>query len=105
MAWRVNWTEPAWENVEAAARYIAYDSPRYAAALIRDARDAARSLTQFPHRGRVVPEEGDPAIRELFVFHQRYRMLYEIVEEAGEVRILAFIHGARDLETALDEQR
>jgi plasmid stabilization system protein ParE len=52
-----------------------------------------------------VPEEGDPAVRELFVFHQRYRMLYEIVEEAGEVRILAFIHGARDLATALDEQQ
>jgi plasmid stabilization system protein ParE len=105
VAWRVTWAEPAWANVEAAARYIANDSPRYAAALIRDARDAARSLRQLPHRGRVVPEEADPAVRELFVFHQRYRMLYEIVEKAGEVRILAFIHGARNLATALDEQQ
>lgn len=30
-------------------------------------------------------------------------MLYEIVDETNEVIILAFIHGARDLETALDE--
>jgi plasmid stabilization system protein ParE len=52
----------------------------------------------------VVPEEGDPAVREMSVFHQRYRMLYEIVEESGQVRVLAFIHGARDLATALDEQ-
>ena len=104
MAWRVTWTEPAWENVQAAAAYIANDSPRYAAALIRDARDAARSLREFPFRGRVVPEEHDPAIRELFVFRQRYRMLYEIVQQAGEVRVLAFIHGVRDLRTALDEQ-
>jgi plasmid stabilization system protein ParE len=52
----------------------------------------------------VVPEEADPAVRELFVFHQRYRMLYEIVEESGEVRVLAFIHSARDLATALEEQ-
>jgi len=51
-----------------------------------------------------VPEEHDPAIRELFVFRQRYRMLYEIVQQAGEVRVLAFIHGVRDLRTALDEQ-
>ncbi|HEU4889060.1 MAG TPA: type II toxin-antitoxin system RelE/ParE family toxin [Thermoanaerobaculia bacterium] len=103
MAWRVRWSGPAWDNVQAAAGYIAFDSPRYAAALVRDARDAARSLRQFPRRGRVVPEEGNPSIRELFVFHQRYRMLYEIVDETGEVIILAFIHGARDLETALDE--
>jgi toxin ParE1/3/4 len=90
--------------VEAAAAYIANDSPRYAAALIRDARDAARSLREFPLRGRVVPEEHNPAIRELFVFRGRYRMLYEIVHQTGEVQILAFIHGARDLRTALDEQ-
>lgn len=30
-------------------------------------------------------------------------MLYEIVDGTGEVIILAFIHGARDLKTAHDE--
>ena len=100
MAWRVTWTEPAWENVRSAAEYIAKDSPRYAAALIREARDAARSLRQFANRGRVVPEIGDPAIHELFVF-QSYRMLYRVLD--GEVQVLAFIHSARDLSTALDE--
>lgn len=103
MAWRVRWTEPAWDNVERQAAYIAQDSPRYAAALIREARDAARSLRQFPNRGRVVPEENNPTIRELFVFHS-YRMLYQVLENAREVHILAFIHGARDLEKALNEQ-
>ena len=103
MAWRVRWTEPAWNNLERQAAYIAQDSPRYAAALIRDARDAARSLRQFPKRGRVVPEESNPSIRELFVF-QSYRMLYQVIEPQHEVHILAFVHGARDLETALEEQ-
>jgi toxin ParE1/3/4 len=60
-------------------------------------------LRQFPRRGRVVPEEGNPSLRELFVFRQRYRMLYEIFDETNEVIVLAFIHGARDLETALEE--
>ena len=72
MAWRVIWSEPAWNNLEAAANYIEKDSPRYAAALIREAREAARSLRQFANRGRKVPEETDAAIRELFVW--RYRM-------------------------------
>jgi hypothetical protein len=31
-------------------------------------------------------------------------MLYEVITATGEVRILAFIHGARDLRIALDEQ-
>jgi toxin ParE1/3/4 len=101
VAWRVSWTEPAWANLEAAARYIESDSPRYAATLIREARDAARSLRQFANRGRVVPEIADPAVRELFVFHQRYRMIYRVLED--DVQVLAFIHGARDLLVALEE--
>jgi toxin ParE1/3/4 len=101
VAWRVRWSEPAWDNLERQAAYIAQDSPRYAAALVRDARDAARSLRQFPNRGRVVPEEENAAIRELFVFHS-YRMLYQVIESEREVLILAFVHGARDLERALN---
>ena len=67
---------------------------------MRNARDAARSLRQFPNRGRVVPEENNPSIRELFVF-KSYRMLYQVLETEHEVRILAFVHGARLLENAL----
>jgi len=102
VAWRVTWSEHAWDNVERQAAYIEQDSPRYAAALIREARDAARSLRQLPKRGRVVPEENNPSIRELFVFHS-YRMLYQVLDHKHEIQILAFVHGARDLEKALDE--
>jgi plasmid stabilization system protein ParE len=102
VAWRVTWTEHAWDNVERQAAYIEQDSPRYAAALIREAREAARTLRQFPNRGRVVPEENNPTIRELFVFHS-YRMLYQVLAQQHEVRIIAFVHGARDLLKALDE--
>ena len=101
MAWRVSWSEPAWAHLQAAAEYIEYDSPRYAAVLVREARDAARSLRQFANRGRVVPEIGDPDVRELFVFRQRYRMIYRVQDR--EVQILALVHGARDLLAALDE--
>jgi len=34
----------------------------------------------------------DPWVREVFV--QRYRLMYEVAE--AQVRILAFLHGARD---------
>jgi toxin ParE1/3/4 len=98
VAWRVVWTEPTWSNLEAAADFIAQDSARYAAALVREARDAARSLSHFANRGRVVPEINDEAIRELFVW--RYRLLYRISEH--EVQVLAFIHSARDLGSVID---
>src|SRR5207245_295506 len=94
--WRVRWTEPAWEHLEAAARYIAQDSPRYAAVLILDARAAARSLRQFPNRGRIVPEWDEPEIREVQV--QKHRLIYRVLEQNREVRIVAFVHGSRDLE-------
>ena len=91
MARRVVWSLPAWNKLEAAAEYIAKDSPRYAAALIGEARDAARSLRDFANRGRVVPEENDQTIRELFI--SSYRLIYRVTET--EVQILSFIHQAR----------
>ena len=93
MASRVVWTEPAVDDLEAAAGYIARDSQRYAAAVVREARDAAMSLKQFSPRGRVVPELGDPDIREIFV--RKFRVIYEIRGQV--VFVLGFIHGARDL--------
>ncbi len=55
---------------------------------------AAESLATLSERGRVVPELSQPDTREIFVF--RYRLLYEVEPEA--VRIVAFLHGARDFE-------
>lgn len=91
MARRIAWTDSAWQELESAADYIAQDSPRYAAALVDQARSAARSLRKFPERGRIVPELSDATVRELFV--KSYRMIYEIRNES--IIILAFLHGAR----------
>ena len=97
MARRVTWTESAWQELDCAASFIARDSPRYAAALVAEARSAARSLRTFPRRGRIVPEVSDDAVRELFV--KSYRLICEIRD--GRVIILAFLHGARRFPTGL----
>ena len=93
MAFRVRWTQSAWQEVQEAATYIGRDSPRYAAALVDEVRSAARSLRTFPSRGRVLPEVGDEAVRELFI--KSYRLSYEL--RGNDVVILAVIHGARRL--------
>jgi toxin ParE1/3/4 len=93
MAWKVKWTKPALEDLEQIADYIALDSAYYAAAFVRQMRDAARSLKQFARRGRVVPELSDPTIRELLIGN--YRLLYQL--RKSDALVIALIHGARDL--------
>ena len=93
MARKIIWTESAWRDLEEAANYIAKDSKYYAAALIRKARDTARSLATLSERGRIVSEFNNPEIRELFVGN--FRLIYLIKNRI--IYILGFIHGARDL--------
>jgi plasmid stabilization system protein ParE len=76
-----------------AVSYVAQDSRPAAERLLIQALEAASSLDVFSERGRVVPELNQPDVRQLLV--QRYRLLYEVTP--AEVRILAFVHGARDL--------
>ncbi len=94
MVKKVEWTEIAWADLEAMADYITRDSEYYAAAFVRDVKDAARSLATFADRGRIVPEFGDPSIRELFM--GKYRMIYRVSRK--HVWIIALVHGARDME-------
>ena len=99
MARVVVWTEAAANSLVKAAEYIAQDSPSYAATLVSGADRAAQSLTEFPLRGRFVPEYRDQVTRELLV--GSYRLIYRATEES--ILIVAFIHGTRDLEALLRE--
>jgi toxin ParE1/3/4 len=99
MATEIKWAESAIQALEEAEEYIAKDSVVYAAALLAGAEKAAESLTRFPRRGRTVPEYGDPDIREIFVGSDR--LIFRISET--QVRIVAFVHGARDLEKLIQE--
>ncbi len=93
MARKVNWAYEATTDLEALAEYIARNSAFYASAFVQEIRDASRSLNEFSERGRIVPELGNPNIRELFV--REYRLIYSI--EESRVVILGLIHGKRDL--------
>lgn len=97
----VVWTEAAWRDLDEAADYIARDSPAYASSWVEAVRNAARSLSHHPLRGRKVPEIDDPSVREIFV--TRYRLVYRVVPE--RVYILGLIHGARDFTRAWARRR
>ncbi|MGH7309394.1 MAG: type II toxin-antitoxin system RelE/ParE family toxin [Candidatus Rokuibacteriota bacterium] len=76
-----------------AVSYVAQDSRSAAERLLTETLEVASSLDVHSERGRRVPELDQPNIRQLLV--RRYRLLYEVTP--AEVRVLAFVHGARDL--------
>jgi plasmid stabilization system protein ParE len=63
----------------------------YAAAFVREVKEASESLSEMAERGQIVPELRDPSIRELLV--RPYRLVYRVGGE--QVMILAVIHVAR----------
>jgi len=80
------------DDVEGIAAYIERDSPWYARAVASKLVETAETIPQYPELGRVVPEIGDPAIRERFV--HRYRVIYRI--EQTRILMAAVIHGRQD---------
>lgn len=84
----VVWAQRARQAVDDALVYIADRSPQSASQLATRILEQAESLVTFSERGRMVPEVGDPALRELLI--DPFRLMYEVSE--GEVRIVGFLH-------------
>ena len=82
------------EDIEDITAYIHKDSPLYAQKVVEELVAASRRLTQFPLRGRQVPELTSTH-RECFVYS--YRMIYRVEDQ--RVLIVAVIHGKRLLES------
>ena len=101
MARKIIWSYGAMYDLDALAEYIARDSSFYAAAFTQQILDASRSLNEFSERGRVVPELGNPNVRELLI--SEYRLIYSI--EQSRVVILALVHGARDLKGLWEKEK
>ena len=93
MGREIIWTDPAWDDLENAADYIAQDSKFYAAAFVHEIKEAAASLANFAERGQIVPEFGDESIRELLV--RSFRLVYGVSQK--QVLILTLVHGAQRL--------
>ena len=80
----IRWTEQAVRNLEDIKSFIGRDSPAYADAVVSRLYHAVSQLETFPDSGRVVPERGDPNIRELV--RPPYRFVYR--RAADSVTIL-----------------
>lgn len=70
------WTEPALDQINDIAEYIALDNPAAASALIEKIFSAISRLERFPNSGRKPPELPDSIYRELIctpcrIFYRR----------------------------------
>jgi plasmid stabilization system protein ParE len=93
MDYRVVLAPQAIEDLRGIVVYVAVDRPEAADRLVRALIAKAKSLAEFPLQGRVVPEFGVPAVRELIL--APFRIVYRIDEKANSVGIARFWHGAR----------
>jgi toxin ParE1/3/4 len=94
MAYRVEWSPRAVEDLERIALYIRRDSTVYAAAVVKNILDSTRKLSRFPFAGRVVPELADENLREIFAYS--YRIIYRV--RGTNVTVAAIVHCRRMLE-------
>jgi toxin ParE1/3/4 len=95
------WTEPAVSDLEEIGQFISKDNPpaaeKVGSRIIREAENVAA----FPRLGRIVPEFGNPRIRE--IISQPYRVIYKFDEEGDLVAILRIWHGARGAPQLADD--
>jgi len=94
MAFKLEWSEEALEDIESIATYIEKDSPIYAKSVISKIFEKAEILQEFSELGRIVPETNDETIREIFIYS--YRLIYKIKDNT--ILFVAVVHGKRLLE-------
>lgn len=90
----VKWTDHAKTQLRHIHDYIAQDSPRYAKRVSEALVSKSLSLDELPHKGKMVAELNDEAVRETSLYS--YRILYEI--KTTHINVLAVIHKRRDLQ-------
>jgi len=93
MAFKLIWSPSAQLDVKDIAAFIAEDSPLAAKRFVKSLFQSVERLADFPKSGRIVPEFGDPAIRE--VIRRPCRIVYRIDSLEGTVQIVRVWHAAR----------
>jgi toxin ParE1/3/4 len=89
----VIWTEPALQELDTIAEYIALDNPAAASDLVKAVFDKTERLENFPKSGRIPPELPDSVYREVVV--PPCRIFYR--EDAQRVLVLFVMREERQL--------
>lgn len=96
----VIWTEPALQELDAIAEYIALDNPAAASHLVEEIFNKTERLLDFPQSGRIPPELPNSIYREVVM--PPCRIFYR--EEGGRVLILYVMREERQLRVFMLEK-
>ncbi len=91
--YELRWSHRAEADLEAIGDYIAADDPRAAERWVGKLLDKARAAATSPLAGRMVPEIGLEAVREVFL--RSYRIVYRV--RGDEVQVLTVFEGHQRL--------
>lgn len=89
----VIWTDPALQELNEIAEYIALDNPAAASRLVEEMFDKADRLENFPKSGRIPPELPNSVYREVLL--PPCRVFYR--EDEKQVLILYVMRDERQL--------
>ena len=89
---RVVWSEGARRELDEAVSYVAEESLDSAIRLLERILESVQSLSTLSERGRLVPERGDPDIRELLI--DPFRLLYHLGD--SKIVVLGVLHQRQD---------
>jgi len=90
---KLRWSERSVNDLIAIQHYISQDNPQTAKKWIAKLRQRAKSTTETPLLGRIVPEFNQADIRE--VFQGNYRIVYKV--KVDEILILSLFEGHQKL--------
>ena len=88
---RIIWSPRSIRDLESIHDYIARDSVLYADLVVQRLIKSVDRLPQVPESGRVVPELGEPSVREVII--RPYRLVYRI--RPHSVDVVTVFHAAR----------
>jgi plasmid stabilization system protein ParE len=95
MACQINWSPTAKLDLKNLAEYIEEDDPVAAAKFVQNVFQSVEHLPQFPNSGRVVPEFGNPDIRE--VIRSPCRVVYRVKRQEQLIEVVRGWHSARGI--------
>ena len=93
MGYQVALSPSARRDLRDIVRTISLDSPQRAPTFGQLLVSSVKRLADFPELGRIVPEFGDPLLREIVV--RSYRVIYRVDHADCRVDVARFWHGAR----------
>lgn len=98
--YKIYWANIAEDDLKSIIFYIAEESPTNARTIFGKIKEKASSLTQFPERGRIIPELQDHGIslyRELIV--APWRIIYRVSDK--KVYVLSVLDSRQNVEDIL----